>query len=279
VSDVYVPSVAREWGRIPVGDGVKIAYTERGSGPPVVFVPGWTMSGEVFEHQLAELAPRFRVITFDPRSHGRSTVTARGNSYPQQGLDLVAVLDALSLTGVHLVAWSYAALACYSAIEQEGPERLRSLTVLDQTPKPLATGAAGEWGEMDLTEFLDEDVGPMVADPEVFAADFVAWALGRAPESHERGWLEAMHLSTPGHVAVSLLVSAMFSDYRDLARSLNSTLPLANAVSREWLDEAERWLSAHTPDAALWAMPSHLGFWDSPAEFNARLTTFLRTGR
>lgn len=88
-----------------------------------------------------------------------------------------------------------------------------------------------------------------------------------------------MHLTTPRHAAASLLVSAMFSDYRGLTRSLNSKFPLANAVSRDWLDQAEPWLSAHAPDAALWAMPSHLGFWDSPAEFNERLTTFLTTGR
>ena len=76
MSDVYAPSVPREWGRITVADGVEIAYAERGSGLPLVLVPGWTMSGEVFEHQLTELASSFRVITFDPRSHGRSTVTA-----------------------------------------------------------------------------------------------------------------------------------------------------------------------------------------------------------
>ena len=51
MSNVYAPSVAPEWRRITVADGVEIAHTERGSGPPVVFVPGWTMSGEVLVHQ------------------------------------------------------------------------------------------------------------------------------------------------------------------------------------------------------------------------------------
>ncbi len=133
-----------DWDRIAVADGVEIAYTESGSGAPVVFVTGWTMSGEVFEHQLAGLAERYRAITFDPRSHGRSTVTLAGNSYPQQGRDLRALLDALELTGVHLVGWSYGALACHAVIEQEGLERVRSLTVLDQSPKPLSTGAKGD---------------------------------------------------------------------------------------------------------------------------------------
>jgi len=42
-------------GRIVVADGVEIAYVERGSGPPLVLVPGWRMSGDVFEHRSTEL--------------------------------------------------------------------------------------------------------------------------------------------------------------------------------------------------------------------------------
>jgi pimeloyl-ACP methyl ester carboxylesterase len=279
VPDVYAPATAREWGRITVADGVEIAYTERGSGPPLVLVPGWTLSGEVFEHQLAGLGPRWRAITFDPRSHGRSTVTAEGNSYPQQGRDLVALLDALGLSEVHLVGWSYGGLACYAAIDQAGSERLRSLTVIDMTPKPLGTGAEGEWAEEDLDGFLDGYVAPMVAAAEAFAADFAAWLLARAPEPPVQRWLAAMHLATPRHAAESLQVSAILSDYRDLARSLSARLPFANVVRQDWLDQAGPWLSAHAPEAALWAMPSHLGFWDSPADFNERLAAFLAGGR
>ncbi len=278
LSRAYEPTAALDWGRITVADGVEIAYTERGSGPPVVFVPGWTMSGEVFEHQLTELASAYRVITFDPRSHGRSTVTAEGNSYTQQGSDLIAVLDALGLTGVHLVGWSYGGLASYAAIDQAGADGFRSLTVIDETPKPLGTDASNEWAEMGLDDFLDGYVAPIVADPEAFAADFVVWLTDRALEPSERRWLEAMHLATPRHAAESLLVSAMLSDYRDLARSLDSQISFANAVRRDWLDEARLWLSEQAPHAVLWEMPSHFGFWESPAAFNERLVTFLATG-
>ena len=279
MSNIYTPSVPREWDRIPLQDGVEIAYTERGSGPPVVLVPGWTGSGEVFEHQLAELAASFRVVTFDPRGQGRSTAWQEGNSYPQHGLDLVAILEALDLGPVHLVGWSYGALACYEAFARVGPERLRSMTAIDQTPKPLATGVAGEWAEADRSGFVEELRGPMVTDASAFAADFAGGLLARPLEPNERRWLSSMHLATPRHVAESLLVSAMLSDHRDLVRSLNSKLPFANAVDRDWFDEAAPWLKANAPGSALWAMPSHLGFWESPADFNRRLLRFLSTGR
>ena len=268
-----------EWNRIRVDDGVEIACAQRGAGQPVLLVPGWAMASDVFEHQIDGLAPAFQVITIDPRSHGRSSDAATGNTYPQHGRDLDAVLRALDLHDVNLVGWSYGALACYAYAEQFGTARLRSLTAIDQTPKPLRTGVDGEWAEHDMEGFLAELVGPTVADPSGLAAEFVEWALDRAPTAHEREWLCGMHLRTPRYAAVCLLASAMFSDYRDLVTSLSSRIALANAVSQEELVEAEPWLCQHAPDAVLWTMPSHLGFWDSPAEFTQRLGKFLDTGR
>ncbi len=115
----------------------------------------------------------------------------------------------------------------------------------------------------------------VVADPEAFAEEFAAWLLGRPPSLDERRWLAAMHLAMPRHAAESLLVSAMFCDYRELARSLDARLPVANVVRRDWLDQAQPWLSTSTPAGVVWTMPSHLGFWDRPAEFNTRLCSFL----
>ena len=263
------------WERVPVEDGVELAYTQRGSGQPVVLVPGWTMSGEVFEHQLEGLGASFRVVTFDPRSQGRSSRTPTGNSYPQHGRDLVALLATLALEDVHLVGWSYGGLACYAAIAQSGTGRIRSLTVLDQPPTPLATGAEGEWAEETLDGFLEEFVGPVVSDPEAFAAEFAEWLVARELTPQELQWLAGMHLATPRHATESLLVSAMFSDYTELAGSLGSRIPFANVIRRDCLDLAEPWLRKHAPESVVWSMASHFGFWERPTEFNERLVEFL----
>jgi pimeloyl-ACP methyl ester carboxylesterase len=267
------------WERVAVDDGVEIAYTQRGSGPPLVLVTGWTMSGEVFEHQLAELGTHFRVVAFDPRSHGRSTRTSSGNNYPQQGHDLTALLAILGLEDVHLLGWSFGALACYAAIARSGTAGIRSLTVVDQPPKPLGTGAAGEWADETLEGFLDELVGPVVAHPEAFAADFADWVVARALAPEEQRWLAEMHLATPRDASETLLVSAMLSDYTELAGSLGSSIPFANAVREDCLAHAEAWLGEHAPESAVWPMASHLGFWERPDEFNERLGRFLATGR
>lgn len=54
-------------------DGVKLAYTESGSGsPPVVLVHGWTCDRSYFAPQEKHLAARHRVVAVDLRGHGES---------------------------------------------------------------------------------------------------------------------------------------------------------------------------------------------------------------
>lgn len=53
-------------------DGVRLHYLEAGTGPALIFVPGWTMPAEIWEAQLRDLSREFRVIALDPRSQGAS---------------------------------------------------------------------------------------------------------------------------------------------------------------------------------------------------------------
>jgi hypothetical protein len=127
---------------------------------------------------------------------------------------------------------------------------------------------------MDVDEFLEDFIVPSVATPVAFAAEFAEWLADGADPAAER-WLAAMHLSTSRHAAISLLVSAMTSDYEDVVVSLGAAIPFAAVIRRDWLEEAAPWLAANTPGAVVWDMPSHLGFWTEPAAFNARLVAFL----
>nr|WP_222105600.1 alpha/beta hydrolase [Rhodococcus sp. WB9] len=58
---------------IEVDPGVNLAYQDRGSGEPVIFVHGWGGSGDVWDYQVLDLAPSYRCITVDLRGHGPRT--------------------------------------------------------------------------------------------------------------------------------------------------------------------------------------------------------------
>ena len=86
---------------------IKIHYLEAGTGDRIlVFIPGWTMTAEVWKEQIPYFSARgFRVIALDPRSQGQTTKTETGNTYQQQAADLHAFLQALKIEHSYLVGW------------------------------------------------------------------------------------------------------------------------------------------------------------------------------
>ncbi|MCB0948423.1 MAG: alpha/beta hydrolase [Mycobacterium sp.] len=103
-------------------DGVRLHTEVFGppDGHPVVLAHGITCALRVWSHQIADLAERYRVIAYDHRGHGRSSVPRRRDSYSLDYLaaDLDAVLDATlepgeraviaghSMGGIAISAWS-----------------------------------------------------------------------------------------------------------------------------------------------------------------------------
>jgi non-heme chloroperoxidase len=262
-------------GRVRVGTGVDLFYVEAGVGDPVLLVPGFTMDHEVFVGQLRGLSESYRVIALDPRSHGRSTRSDHGNTYHQQGADIAAFLTALDLDQVALCGWSFGGLATYAYAAEHGIERLRAIVILDMTPKPLGTGTNGEWSDGDEGVYLDGMVAGLLRDHEGFFRSGLDSMLSRPPSATDRAWFERMQLQTPLDAAIPLLMSAILSDYSDIARQLDGVLPVANVVRDNWMSQARPWLAVNAPHSQIWTMPSHLGFWEEPAEFNDRLRRFL----
>jgi epoxide hydrolase 4 len=108
-------------------NGIRMHYVEAGSGEPVVFLHGFPEFWYSWRHQLAGLAPHYRVIAPDQR--GYNETEARGpydtGTLQQDILDLVARIGE---ERVHLVAHDWGgAIAWLLAIEH--PEVLRSLTI------------------------------------------------------------------------------------------------------------------------------------------------------
>ena len=108
---------------VEVASGVDIYYEDEGEGPALVLIPGWTFTTRVFDHQFAAFSDSYRVISFDPRSHGRSTVTSDGNNYATQAADLAAVLDHLKVENPVLAGWSAGSLDRVAPCPQSGHGR------------------------------------------------------------------------------------------------------------------------------------------------------------
>ena len=60
----------------------------------------------MWDPQMAELQRRFRILRYDTRGHGKSSVTPGEYTIEQLGRDVLGLLDSLSLDRVHFCGLS-----------------------------------------------------------------------------------------------------------------------------------------------------------------------------
>src|ERR1039457_1259519 len=93
---------------IHVGDensgSIGLHYEDHGSGPPVVLIHGYPLSGRAWDKQVPVLMEAgHRVITYDRRGFGKSSQPSCGYDYDTFAADLNTLLDRdLLLTGIFL---------------------------------------------------------------------------------------------------------------------------------------------------------------------------------
>jgi pimeloyl-ACP methyl ester carboxylesterase len=116
-----------------------IYYEVHGEGPALVFAHGAAGNSASWWQQVPHFAARYRVVTFDHRSFGRSTCPPKDFHVRHFADDLIAVLDAEEIDRAALVCQSLGGwTGVRMAIEQ--PERLSCL-MLCGTPGGISSDA------------------------------------------------------------------------------------------------------------------------------------------
>jgi pimeloyl-ACP methyl ester carboxylesterase len=98
---------------IRTDDGQKLAYTESGSGLPMVFVHEFAGDMRSWEPQLRFFARRYRCIAFNARGYPPSDVPHDQAAYSQDRAtdDIAAILRGLGIARAHIVGLSMGAFA------------------------------------------------------------------------------------------------------------------------------------------------------------------------
>ena len=89
--------------RLKRADGGWLHYTCAGEGDPVVFIHGFGLDSSMWDPQWRVLAQRYRVIRYDLRGYGESSLPAAPYSHVD---DLLALIDFLGAAPAHLVGLS-----------------------------------------------------------------------------------------------------------------------------------------------------------------------------
>ncbi len=86
---------------------IDLHYEDAGSGPPVVLIHGYPLSGRAWDKQVPGLLEAgHRVITYDRRGFGQSSQPTSGFDYDTFAADLKTLMDKLDLQEATLVGHS-----------------------------------------------------------------------------------------------------------------------------------------------------------------------------
>lgn len=114
---------------------IQTAFHDVGSGPPFVFVHGFTGSKLDFHDQLEWFEDTRRLITFDQRGHGESSNNGP-YSFDQLVADLFGFLDQLGIERCDLLGHSLGGMVAMRAVIKH-PERFRSLILMDTAAEKI----------------------------------------------------------------------------------------------------------------------------------------------
>jgi len=261
-------------------DGVRLFYDETGHGSPVVFSHAFLGRADVWAGQRIALAPRFRVIAYDARGHGRSSAPEDPRAYGLSPAvaDLIAVLDELSIDRAHLCGLSMGGETVLHAL-LDHPDRVASAVLADVGMGMDDREWLAEWTTRVASSFLEQ--GSVSTFDHHLAASPLVEGLGRRRARAVAGMREIV-ASQKAHAMAYTLREVMAG--RPTVYALEARL---RAVQRPvlvlWGAEdplvggPSRFLASTIPGArsVVIAGASHVTNIQAPAEFNRALAEFF----
>ena len=158
------------------GSPIELHYEDHGSGPPVVLIHGWPLSGRSWEPQVPVLIDAgYRVITYDRRGFGRSSQPWGGYDYDTLAADLHALLEHLDVRGATLVGFSMGGGEVVRYLGTRGSGRVDKAVLAAAVPPYLHRTAENPDGGLDdatIARFEDGVRTDRIAFLEGFTTDF-----------------------------------------------------------------------------------------------------------
>ena len=252
---------------LALSNGLSLSYVEYGAGKPVIFIPGWTYTVKVFARNLPVIADHYRVLAYDPRSHGNSSVTPDGNNYDQHGDDLHEFIVRLELEDCLIAGWSMGVSTAYSFFEKHGTDKVRGFISIDEPPK-IRKENGSDWGEGEERE-LQASLEMMTKNGHlIFFEEYLHHCYVNKPDDAFIRDMLSEAAKTPEHIACELIESSFDLDYREIAGRIDKRIPVLQVVREDWKQAAGKWINENQPNARINVMPEHLSFHEFADDFN-----------
>jgi 3-oxoadipate enol-lactonase len=254
-------------------DGVRLTYRLDGSEhlSPIVLINSLGADLRMWNSQIAALSRRFQVLRYDIRGHGQSGVSDEAVTIERLGLDLLALLDELSIAPAHICGLSLGGMiALWLAVHH--PERIERAVFANTAAR---IGTVDGWNErIDAVR-----VGGMAAVRSTVVARFLSDGF-RARHPETAHWIGDMVEGTNPAGYIAACAAVRDADLRHLIHRIRvPSLILTGA-----LDEAtppaqahELHKAIHGSDLIVFPGVAHMSNVEQPEAFNACLLSLKGT--
>ncbi len=110
-------------------NGIRLYYKAHGQGDALVLIPGLGAGHTAWFRQLPAFKKRYKVITFDPRSIGRSDRPKQPYGFKALADDVVGLMDHLAIERAHILGQSLGGLVAQE-VAIDYPDRVLNLVLV-----------------------------------------------------------------------------------------------------------------------------------------------------
>jgi non-heme chloroperoxidase len=263
---------------IKVATNVRLHITDAGEGRPIVLIPGWPLSDEMYEYQYNDLINKnFRVIGITLRGFGKSDKPYGAYDYNVHASDIKTVLKKLDIKDVVLGGFSMGGAIAIRYMAAYKGARVSKLV--------LAGAAAPIWTQRDDFPFnlpisaVDELIGLNNQDRPMLLANFakIFSATQTSLNKGIGGWLNGIGLSASSYATAQCLVALRDTDLRkDLSKIKVPTLIMHGEKDKICSFDLAGQMKAGIANSQLVAFENsgHSLFLEETQKFNAELIKF-----
>ncbi|MFV0389542.1 MAG: alpha/beta fold hydrolase [Pyrinomonadaceae bacterium] len=258
-------------------NSVRIRFESNGNGTPLILVPGFASGAWLWFCQIEFLSKHFRVLTFDPRGVGESTIKDEFATASIEGIssDIKLLIDELELDKVNILGTSFGGFVAQK-FALENASRVENLILACTSfggpnhvaPDSEVLAAFAATDGLNTEERIRKYYSP------TFSPEFLA----EHPETVEQVINLRLGCRVPQSVYMQQLVSATTFNFEDSDKNIQTrTLVLSGTMDTIVPLKNSENLASVLPNAHLKLIEggSHLFFIEKPKEFNLCVEEFI----
>ncbi|MDF0675712.1 MAG: alpha/beta fold hydrolase [Nitrospira sp.] len=142
-------------------NGITLAFTDQGTGLPIIFLHAFPLNRTMWKEQEETLSSQFRVITIDLRGHGESDAPLWRYTLDQAADDVRGLLDRLSIQQAVFVGLSMGGYLLF-AFYRKYPDRVKGMVLADTRAQADTDG--GKQARFEMAQVAYKQGPSAVAD-------------------------------------------------------------------------------------------------------------------